>query len=325
MTGEQIIQGFVELLENKHIYGSIHIDLKPVEDYIENIVLPEDVARHYLRSFGGVPSRTPPSVKAITVTFRNKQKQNMIRRSGLELWRFQHEGYSDPPAFLSDENSYLIFTIPSIKIKCNFCDAIDPPHNSIDLDNNFNPLNLFQEKDHNRVQIFTFPYLCQACRKEPVIFFVRREGVKLRIVGRSNYEKVEVPKNIPKEEKKYFEEAIIAQNGGKILASIFYLRLFLELYMRRITGIKEKTRGDDLGEGYFQYLPDDFPHHKDTSMKMVWEKLSIPIHAGEGKKDTDEKLLNKSFEDIKNHFDLLEHFPITIKKKSKAKNGKSKT
>jgi hypothetical protein len=73
-------------------------------------------------------------------------------------------------------------------------------------------------------QLFCLVYQCQHCEGKPEVFLVKRDGVDLVLEGRSPIEHVELPSFIPKEEKHWFRDAVIAFQSGKILAGLFYLR-----------------------------------------------------------------------------------------------------
>ena len=50
-------------------------------------------------------------------------------------------------------------------------------------------------------------------------------------------EYLELPLHVPRPESHLFRYAIIASQSGKHLASVFYLRSFVEQFARRVTGI----------------------------------------------------------------------------------------
>ena len=61
-----------------------------------------------------------------------------------------------------------------------------------------------------RCQVFVVAYQCQSCRSEPLVFIVRREGLKLTLCGRSIIESLPVPKSLPKSVAKFYADAQIA-------------------------------------------------------------------------------------------------------------------
>ncbi len=85
----------------------------------------------------------------------------------------------------------------------------------------------------NDWQLFAFAYYCQRCLSAPVGFLVRREKNHLILEGRSPFEEVEVPAFVPKPERRFYRDALIALHAGKTLAALLYLRTFIEQYARR--------------------------------------------------------------------------------------------
>ena len=83
-------------------------------------------------------------------------------------------------------------------------------------------------------------------------------------------EHVDVPKYIPKQERDHFRDALIAVHGGKPLAGLFYLRMFMELFARRATGETGKCYGDELMEAYYKILPPEHPRLAAEFQGMVW-------------------------------------------------------
>jgi len=138
---------------------------------------------------------------------------------------------------------------------------------------------------------------------------VRREGLKLTLVGRNHFEIPQVPNTLPKEEMNYFGEAVMAFNTGSVLAGLFMLRTTVEQYMRRVLDTREKLTGDDLADRYAQRLADDFPKERYPSFKTIYDELSACLHAA----DANEEQFLKSRAGIEKHFALLEHLPLKAK------------
>jgi hypothetical protein len=112
-------------------------------------------------------------------------------------------------------------------------------------------------------------------------------------------EYVDMPKCIPKEEQNLYRDAIIAAHGGKILAALFYLRVFIEQFARRVIGETGRRFGVELMEEYGKTLP---VPQRDTmpSLREWYEKLSAPIHAAK----EDARLFEEAKEAILQHFDI---------------------
>jgi hypothetical protein len=155
-------------------------------------------------------------------------------------------------------------------------------------------------------QLFYLTFQCQRCLGRPESFIVRRDGWKLGLHGRSPMEHVDVPKYIPKQERDHFRDALIAVHGGKPLAGLFYLRMFMELFARRATGETGKCYGDELMEAYYKILP---PEHRGSlpNFKEWYGKLSEPVHTGKA----DEALFEEAREALDRHFDMRRLFKIS--------------
>jgi len=125
-------------------------------------------------------------------------------------------------------------------------------------------------------------------------------------VGRNHIEDIEIPKYLPKNESKYYRDAVIAYNTGNILAGLFYLRTLIEQYMRRITNnTDKKITGEDLADEYAKLLDDEFPK-KFKTLKKIYEELCVPLHGAQD----DSEQFEKSNQDILKHFDALRLFPL---------------
>jgi len=162
------------------------------------------------------------------------------------------------------------------------------------------------------IEIFALPYQCQSCKCEPLFFLVRREGLKLMLVGRSQFQEVAVPDFIPKDHRKFYRNAVIANQTSFTLAAALYLRTMIEQYFYKtipgteIKAIKGNPTGDELAELYAKTLPKNFPSSF-PSLKKAYVDLSKIIHSG--KEDDETK---KSFEVIRNavdsHFKAIQLF-----------------
>ena len=62
-----------------------------------------------------------------------------------------------------------------------------------------------------------------------------------------------------------------------MLAALFYLRIFIEQFARRVTGKTGKVTGDKIMDAYNETIP---PKHRDSmpSLREWYDKLSAPIH-----------------------------------------------
>lgn len=311
---KEIESKITELLEIKHLYQNVHLDTEAIEKFISKAVK-EPVP------FAVFGSGRPPTQKERNELYRMELQQylNSLLKSP---WQFATETVPFPSeskqiGATSHDNEIRI-TLPTIKIPCEYCDNDVTPHNSgfKGLTSNFSELNFSTPSKNKR--LFFFPYQCQGCKGEPVIFLVRLEVNKLQLVGRSLIESVPIPNYVLKEDQKFYKEAVIAFNCGRTLAALFYLRTMIEQYTKRILGIETRITGEELCDRCSLLLPDDFPKERYPSLRTVYEELSEKIH----NVDEDEKQFKKSLKDIEKHFDLLQHFPLK-ENDSYKKKGKS--
>jgi hypothetical protein len=148
-------------------------------------------------------------------------------------------------------------------------------------------------------QLFTLLYQCQSCMGDPECFLIRRHGLKISMHGRSPIESVSAPQFIPEVESKWYRESAIAMKFGRPLAAIFYLRVFIEQFARRVTEIKDRRTGDEILSEYNSTIPDP-PRSSMPSLKEWYGKLSESIHSA----DEDEAMLVEAFEAVDRHFEF---------------------
>lgn len=210
-------------------------------------------------------------------------------------------------------NSNLRFTIPitNIKIVCDSCGGREAfrPIWFADITEQLLTkrrtekqleVQTFRIKFPQDFQLWVLVYQCQACENIPNAFLVKRAGTDLFIEGRSPIEQIELPKFIPREEQKWFRDAVIAYQTAKILAGLFYLRTFIEQFARRKTGtVGDRMTGDEILSAYAGMLPDTL---RDTmpSLKEWYDRLSEAIH---GAKE-DAVLFESARQNIEKHFDV---------------------
>jgi len=200
----------------------------------------------------------------------------------------------------------IAFDLPTVLINCQNCKNVLPAHNPGYGGLQEQPRALkVGVGDKGMVQIFTFPYQCQSCKKEPLVFMVRRVGSKFTLVGRSHLFKSDIPKSVPDEERDFLNRAILANGTGNTLAGLFLLRVFIEQYMRRVTGTKVKIRGDDLADRYALLLNEEFPKSM-PAFKALYEDLSICMHGANASVEKFESILKVIYK----HFAQLELLPL---------------
>ena len=286
------------LLEHKHLYQSVEVNISFDREEVRNLV---DRGDEYA---------SEDLLCVVPIHLYDKYIDAGLDHSRETLeavpWRFWID--QPDPGDINDsslEYKSLDIQLPDIKVVCDFCDDTIQPHNPIQIDGLEDGLaaELGLQK-----QIFFFSYLCQSCKRESVIYVVRRQERKLTIVGRSRFESVPIPKamkNLP--EARFYRDAVIAFNSGKTLASLFYLRTLIEQYFRRVLAVDEnkKVRGEDLARSYRKLLDKEFPMKFDT-LGNTYDSLSDALHAA----CDDETLYISARDDIEKHFEALALLPI---------------
>ena len=142
-------------------------------------------------------------------------------------------------------------------------------------------------------------------------FVVRREGKRLRLVGRDPIEKVPTPKVLPKGTDKYFSDSQIAHHAGQTLAGIFLLRVFVEQFLHSVPAVKElllkdaRAPGDRIAETYQDTLPDAFKE-RFPSLRSIYANLSEAMHAA----NADAELYERNCREIVKHFEARSLFEL---------------
>jgi hypothetical protein len=309
------------LLETKHLYQSVKIDTSALTNFLEDLknsvmTSTELLTLEEIHEISCVNWGSPDDpTQYLPILERDFKEVADIFQS--DFWAFYTEDDLEKSRALSKSSATkTFFALPTICVPCIHCDAIKPPHNAGNKDmwrasTTFDPISCDVSTNGNikKCQTFIIPFVCQACKKEPLVFLVRREGLKVTLVGRNHFESPQVAKTVPKEEAKFFGEAIVAFNTGSTLAGLFLLRTTIEQYMRRVIGTKEKLTGDELADQYAKLLSGDFPKSRFPSLRTVYDELSACLHAAVANDDQ----FIKSRADIEKHFSLLEHFPLIPK------------
>ncbi len=287
------------LLEHKHLYQSVEVDISVDREEVKNLV---DMGDEYA---------TEDLLFVVPIHLYDEHIDAGLDHSRETLeavpWRFWID-QPDPGDINGSSLEYksLDIQLPDIKVVCDVCKDTVQPHNPVRVNGLEDGLaaELGPQK-----QIFLFSYLCQSCKRESVIYTVRREGKKLTIVGRSRFESVPIPetiKNLP--EARFYRDAVIAFNTGRTLASLFYFRTLIEQYFRRVLAVDkdEKIRGEDLARDYRKLLDKEFPMKFDT-LGNTYDSLSDALHAA----CDDEALYISARDDIEKHFKALALLPIS--------------
>jgi hypothetical protein len=283
------------LLEGRHIYQHVVIDG-------EELVLPWKV-------------RAQTSALGIVRDEPDFDRQNFTLGS-TELSLVEVGG-------AGEEYSVLTLVVENVKLFCSECGASEAfmPVWFQDLTNELEKGQRHSYRTGPDVrlpagfQLFAILLQCQRCTGKPEAVLIRRDGWRLSLHGRSPMEHVDVPKCIPKEERHLFRDAIIAGNGGKTLAGLFYLRAFIEQFARRIVGETGRRSANELMDDYGKTLSEQ---HRGLmpSLRDWYEKLSQPIHAA---KD-DENLFEEARAAIEQHFEIRRVFKMAEPQPARSEN-----
>ncbi len=316
IAGRQIPQAFQTLLSEKHLYQSVTVNLTDFPSAAASAI-PAPPPRPPT-SFNNVSRPTLQAVQETPAGLMQRAKRFIDLPwafSSGNQWPFIDALKSAEVSAMTTKTAIASLppiALPTIKVPCDICDSVLPPHHFQGNSWGSGPyptcFSISTKEGAVPGQDFCLTFRCQSCTPEqsqPVTFLVHREGLKLRLVGRSRLERIEVPRFIPKEEADFFREVEIAQKAGKGLAAIFYLRVFIEQHMRRVAGTKGQATGDELAREYVKYLPEDYPK-KYPSFRVHYENLSIAIHSA---METPE-LLESVMAALIDHFKYLDLFPL---------------
>lgn len=319
----QIMRDSVEtaletLLERKHLYQSVKIDTSILATFLKR-----GLAKKYeRRPAPAIPigNHSMPGTlrqgKADPVAIRERIDREAGREAENALlgqWEFWSNNDQKPEPFAigpgakldDNELSPPKFSLPTIKIPCSLCDGTLPPHNPEYVGRRHRH---YSEWISNNIQIFVFPYQCQNCKGEPILFMVKREGLKMTLVGRSQIGMIQTPEFIPSESAKYYRNSKIAFNTGFGLAALLYLRTMIEQYMRSVTKKDGRITGEDLAEEYAKTLPPEF-RSRYVSFADVYQKLSNAIHTA----NEDAELFENAISDVEKHLEAKPFYMVPVK------------
>jgi hypothetical protein len=202
-------------------------------------------------------------------------------------------------------NVSIHFNPPTIKLFCRTCKRVEA-YNFLygsDILSEFTKVR--EDAEFENKQVFSVTYQCQSCKGIPEVFMVRRDGLNLVQSGRTPIEEIEVPAFLPKEQKKYFSDAIVAFNSGQTLAGNFLLRTFIEQYVRSQSSIPNSQSADFLFSEYNEKMPQDFKM-RFPSLQAIYDKLSNDLHLATASEDT----FTQSRSDIVKHFRAREVYEL---------------
>jgi hypothetical protein len=96
-----------------------------------------------------------------------------------------------------------------------------------------------------------------------------------------------------------YGDGLIAQQSGKVLAGLFYLRTFIEQFARRQTELWGRSTGDEIMKAYNETLPQDLSSRM-PSLREWYDKLSGALHDAR----EDNELFEQAVRAINEHFDM---------------------
>lgn len=294
---ELLAESFGVVLERKHLYQNF-APAFPEFDIVFKDLKPE--IDSWLS--GSVPS---PGSRPIDL----KKECQEVYKSSTELdWRIEDPLWKPGrplPLPQSEVSEVLIsFAPPTIKVFCCVCQDIEPYNFEYGKD----LLEEFKDVERRKdqiTQVFAFAYRCQGCKSLPEVFMVRRQGMKLILSGRTPIEQVPTPKCLPKEQRKYFSDAVVAYNSGQVLAGNFLLRVFIEQYVRSECHNQGSQDVEALFNEYGAKLPEDFKQ-RFPSLRDIYNRLSDDIHRAAASEET----FVEAKKDLEKHFDARRLYEI---------------
>lgn len=204
--------------------------------------------------------------------------------------------------------SQLLVEVKGIKLYCPICSRLEAFNPYSSPNNGFPVEVLLTEVNNPRsrkaiLQVFSYKYECQSCKKHIVVFLVERDDMTLRIAGRSPIESIDIPNYVPKNIASLLGGSVLAFNSGQHLPAIFMLRTTIEQYMRSLVKIEGKISGEDLADKYAETLPEDF-RKRFQSLKPIYVALSEAIHSAKA----DEVLFQRERANILRHLEAKDAF-----------------
>jgi hypothetical protein len=191
-------------------------------------------------------------------------------------------------------------SMPPVATSCGVCKDVEAfgLHHREDLIAAYDGLNPGE-------QVFCLELLCQRCKSNVILFLVKKTREKLQIVGRSEFDQVSVADFIPKQQHKFYSQAVIAYRAGHFLAAICVLRVVVEQHMRLQVPGSAKMKADEVCDAYNASLPDDFKN-RFPSLKQIYGRLSEAIHNA----DASDQLFESQRAEIDKHLRALQLFGL---------------
>jgi hypothetical protein len=308
----KVVDALKELIEGKHLYQSIEIATADLSEIVSKGIQEheEDIKR------AGPNPNSPDSASDLGARNLSEELQRKLTNLLKELWSFETEVNEMPGAVPIAQRSRSLahLKLAPIRVSCSngLCKGSVQPHNSgyTGLQQDVGAYELVQ--CNPIAQVISIPFQCQNCKGEPVVFLVKRDGMKITLVGRSQFPQISVPKYIPEAQQKFYRSAIIADQTTFILAAALYLRTLIEQYFyqavpeAQIKAIKGNPTGDELANLYAKTLPQSFPGHF-PSLKKAYDDLSRIVHSG--KEDAEAKVSFQAIRKaVEGHFEAVQLF-----------------
>ena len=303
--GEQVHLSLRNLFERKHLYQSERIEVPGFESAYPLLIN---------------PSSKDSSPKGVMMPVGSSYQYKTLSEDQMKqlqwLWpKVQNIGLtfelqktpSQPLCVVIDDNK-LSVALPIVSRHCPVCENISPHHPGFfGADTCGAGTSIRPVPGKPSIEVFLFPYQCQQCRKEPLVFSVRRDGVKFQLTGRSLFVMDPIPSFVPKPVRNFYSESLVASSAGKPLAGCLYLRLVVEHHMRTFVKMPEKSSGEDLSDAYARVLHPEFPRSR-ASLRVVYSDLSEVIHTGR----EDAVVFERCLYTIHEHFRTLEILPVPV-------------
>jgi hypothetical protein len=309
-AAEAITDALRELLEKKHLYQSVIVSREKLDRCKAKMVSDMIIAARSqpLSSYSTTrPSDVPKQCDASIQTVLEAE------------WL--------PFAGTQSAVIQVTFMLPTIHTFCPTCEKLWPFNpNPQQGFSTVVPQSMFF-LPIEKCQVWVLPYQCQSCKDEPLVFLVRREGMKLTLCGRSIIESLPVPKSLPKSVAKSYADAHIAHNAGQTLAGLFLLRTFIEQFWReRIqSGVLEipnkdsRLHADELAKAYNAILPEDFKN-RFPSLGKIYDQISDCLHNA----TPDGEVFAKAANNILEHFDARRLFKQDAEEERRVKKPDEK-
>jgi hypothetical protein len=285
---QAVAETLKRLLSEKHLYQAVEVDTAFMSAVAKQLYYEPRMSPVLPMMRGVSPAKSLEDILA--------QGRSVAVQGWMPHVYFGRRNPEMIQAAVPGTGSPIQFYLPTINTFCDRCGDRWP----------FNPVSegSLWVPGKEQDEWFYLGYQCQQCKGLVVRFLVRREGLKLRLVGRDPIEVLPTPKVLPKGINKYYSDAQIAHHAGQTLAGLFLLRVFIEQFWRTTEVVKTlleqdpRATGEKQGDAYQGTLPQDFKDHF-PSLKDIYGKLSAAIH----KADANALLFDECCSTVVEHFD----------------------